>query len=97
MALHRAAHLAGHHPETRVLLATSSQPLANALRIRLRRLLGTEPRLAEMLDAWQLNGWESYRDVARLGRKTCLFAGQRRAIWSIFERVLDGLLRSVEP
>jgi tetratricopeptide (TPR) repeat protein len=35
------------HPEARVLLATFSDPLAEALHERLKRLIGSQPRLAE--------------------------------------------------
>lgn len=144
VALHRAAHLARTHPEARVLLTTFSDTLANALHTKLKRLVGSEPRLAEridvyslnalglrlykahcgpvklasrealrdllgeaskavgghkfsqhfllteweqVVDAWQLETWESYRDVARLGRKTRLPEAQRAVLWSIFERV----------
>jgi mRNA-degrading endonuclease RelE of RelBE toxin-antitoxin system len=45
----------------------------------------------QVVDAWQLDGWEAYRDVARLGRKTRLREPQRRTLWSIFERVRAGL------
>ena len=41
----------------------------------------------DVVDAWQLDTWESYRDVARLGRKTRLGENQRAMLWSIFERV----------
>ena len=148
VALHRAVHLARVHPESRVLLATFSDTLAKALHTKLKRLIGSEPRLAERLDvhslnalglrlykslygpvslasrevvrelldeassavvghkfslhflfteweqvvdAWQLETWESYRDVARLGRKTRLPEAQRAVLWSIFERVRAGL------
>ncbi len=144
VALHRAVHLARTHLESRVLLATFSETLAHALRTRLNRLVGNEPRLAEridiysvnalglrlykahsglvklasredlrellrtaseavgghkfslhfllteweqVVDAWQLENWEAYRDVARLGRKTRLAEAQRAILWSIFERV----------
>ena len=50
VALHRAVHLARSNPDARVLLTTFSDPLANALRTKLRRLLGREPRLAERLE-----------------------------------------------
>lgn len=40
-----------------------------------------------VVDAWQLNAWEAYRDVARLGRKTRLPEAQRKVLWAIFERV----------
>jgi superfamily I DNA/RNA helicase len=148
VALHRAVHLARSHPEARVLLATFSNALAHALHTKLKRLVGSEPRLAEridvysldalglrlykslcgpvslagrhvvrdllkaaseaigghkfslhfliteweqVVDAWQLDTWESYRDVARLGRKTRLPETQRAVLWSIFERVRHGL------
>jgi superfamily I DNA/RNA helicase len=148
VALHRAVHLARTHPEARVLLTTFSDTLANALHTKLKRLVGSEPRLAEridvhslnalglrlykahcglvnlasreamrdllgeaskavgghkfslhfllteweqVVDAWQLETWESYRDVARLGRKTRLPEAQRAVLWSIFERVAKGL------
>lgn len=45
----------------------------------------------EVVDAWQLDSWESYRDVARLGRKTRLAEKQRQALWAIFERVRAAL------
>jgi superfamily I DNA/RNA helicase len=148
VALHRAVALAKQDADARVLLTTFSEVLANALRVRLRRLLGTEPRLAEridvetinsiglrlfkadggraaiatrtdvdqalhdasggveagiasrqflheewsqVVDAWQVDGWETYRDVVRLGRKTRLPEAQRRRLWSIFERVRASL------
>ena len=148
VALHRAVHLARKHPEARVLLTTFSDTLANALHTKLKRLVGSEPRLAERIDvhslntlglrlykshcgpvklasrdvvrellgeasltvdaqkfsrhfllteweqiadAWQLETWESYRDVARLGRKTRLPEAQRAVLWSIFERVRGAL------
>lgn len=144
VALHRAVFLARANPDARVLLATFSEPLANALRVKLRRLIGNEPRLGERLevhaldeigrrlhelnvgpvavaagsqvrrfveeaaaetagqpfsprflvaewtdvvDAWQLSSWESYRDVARLGRRTRLSEKQRRVVWEVCSRV----------
>lgn len=148
VALHRAVSLARRHPEARVLLTTFSDPLANALAVRLRRLIGAQPRLAEridvlslpavglrlykslhgplqlatretvkplivaaakeveghrfaisfllsewedIVDAWQLETWEDYRGVARLGRKTRLPEAQRAVVWSILERVAGAL------
>ena len=148
VALHRAVHLAESHPEARVLLATFSDALANALRVKLRRLVGDRPAIAERLevhsmagvgrrlyranfgppkltpdeqvrnllaraagevqghrfsgnflwtewnqvvDAWQLEDWEDYRDVARLGRKTRLAEPQRVVLWTIFAKVRAAL------
>jgi len=42
---------------------------------------------ADVVDAWQLDTWETYRDVKRLGRKTRLPEQQRALLWSIFDRV----------
>ena len=157
VALHRAVHLARRHPESRVLLATFSDALATALRVRLTRLIGNEPKIAERLevhamsaigrrlyaaragrldlacdadvrtlldraaagveghrfsahflwtewstvvDAWQLETWEDYRDVPRLGRRTRLAERQREVLWSIFSRVRSALAddgRLTEP
>lgn len=58
-ALHRAVHLARAHPGARVLLATFSTALADALRARLTRLIAHEPKLAERLEVGSLS------DVAR--------------------------------
>lgn len=148
VALHRAVYLARTNPDARLLLTTFSETLANALRSRLRRLISSEPRIAERLevhamdsigqrlyksmqrevnlagrdrikqllsaaagevanhkftqhfllteweqvvDAWQLSTWESYRDVARLGRKTRLPEKQRRTLWDIFDKVRSRL------
>lgn len=144
VAIHRAAWLVRKYPSARILLTTFSEPLANALRSRLRKLVagepGTEQRIAvaslpevgqqlfekhlgsakkcdsegikealtaassavpghkfplrfliteweQVVDAWQLETWEAYRDVSRLGRKTRLAEPQRKVLWSIFERV----------
>ena len=148
VALHRAAHLARHNPDSRILLATFTDTLARALQFKLNRLLTAEARLAEQIDAasltgiarrlyeptagpvqlasateitpllqdaseavgthrfslafllsewehvvdaWQLDSWESYRDVVRLGRKTRLSEAQRQILWEIFARVRAGL------
>lgn len=144
VALHRAVHLARSNTDARVLLTTFSESLANALRTRLRRLIGNAPRLGErievcsmlvigrrlyeatfgpinlashetvrdllqeaatktegnkfrlhfllteweqVVDVWQIDSWEVYRDVVRLGRKTRLPETQRRLLWGIFEQV----------
>ena len=143
VALHRAVFLARTYSDTRVLLTTFSDTLADALRAKLRRLISNEPRLGERLevhsmnaigqrlyesnfgranfasrevvheildeaarmveghkfspqfllaeweqivDAWQLDTWDAYRDVKRLGRKTRLPEQQRHVLWTIFEQ-----------
>jgi mRNA-degrading endonuclease RelE of RelBE toxin-antitoxin system len=144
VALHRAVFLARSNPDARVLLTTFSDTLANALRLRMIRLISNAPRIGERLecialneigrrlyeanygrtsivsdveiakimkeasaevpghkfplsflitewkdvvDAWQLNTWEQYRDARRLGRKSRLPEKQRVILWSIFEKV----------
>lgn len=55
VALHRAVHLARTNPDARVLLTTFSDTLANALREKLRRLIYSEPKLAERLEVHAMN------------------------------------------
>ena len=55
VALHRAVFLARKHPGARVLLTTFSDTLANALRVKLRRLISREPRLGECLEVQAIN------------------------------------------
>ncbi len=38
-----------------------------------------------VVDAWQLDSWEDYRDIRRLGRRTRLPVERRSALWTIFE------------
>ena len=40
-----------------------------------------------VFDAWQINSWEDYRTIKRLGRKTRLPEEQRMVIWYIFNAV----------
>ncbi len=46
---------------------------------------------SQIVDAWQLDSWEAYRDVPRLGRKTRLAEPQRATLWEIFSNVLGQL------
>ena len=41
----------------------------------------------QVVDAWQLNTWETYRNVPRAGRKTRLPKSHRETLWAIFEDV----------
>jgi mRNA-degrading endonuclease RelE of RelBE toxin-antitoxin system len=148
VALHRAAFLARHNRDARVLLTTFSNTLARSLATKLRRLLHHEPRLGDnievhsinaigrrlyelqfgapqiasdhviqslladaatgvegnrfsqhflrtewedVVDAWQLETWDDYRDVQRLGRETRLPEQQRAMLWSIFDRLRSEL------
>jgi superfamily I DNA/RNA helicase len=148
VALHRAVYLARQNEDSRILLSTFSDTLANALRGQLFRLVHHQPRLAERIDVasmddialrlydkrlgkpklaarndiagwlakaakdvpelkastafllsewedvvdpWQLDTWESYRDAKRLGRKTRLPEAQRKLLWAVFSRAQANL------
>ncbi|MDZ7580618.1 MAG: hypothetical protein U5R30_08350 [Deltaproteobacteria bacterium] len=45
----------------------------------------------DVVDAWQLQSREAYRDVKRLGRKTRLPEQRRAVLWSVFEEVKANL------
>ena len=45
----------------------------------------------DLVDAWQLDSWEAYRDVKRLGRKTRLTEPQRATLWAVFASVRERL------
>lgn len=148
VALHRAVFLARQHPAAQIVLTTFSVALANALNVKLLRLIGNEtairnriqihamqelgydmyaaqfgpPQIApaewlhttlqhiaaqipnhsfterflfeewtDVVDAWQLDTWEAYQTVPRLGRKTRLGGKQREQLWQIFQQVYDQL------
>lgn len=55
VALHRAVHWTRKSEETRTLLATFSDPLAQALHLRLRRLIGNHPKLGDRIDVHSLD------------------------------------------
>ena len=64
--------LARAHPDARVLLTTFSDTLANALRTKLDRLLGNEPRLGERIEVHALDaiGRRLYEAHARAGPRS---------------------------
>jgi hypothetical protein len=66
VALHRAAHLARRDPSARILLATFTDTLAAALRIKLRRLLGDGSDVAARISV------RSMPDLARELREASL-------------------------
>ncbi|MDR3087255.1 MAG: UvrD-helicase domain-containing protein, partial [Azoarcus sp.] len=45
----------------------------------------------EMVDSWQIETGEAYRDVKRLGRKIRLSDAQRETLWRIFARLHEDL------
>src|SRR6202521_3814821 len=67
VALHRAVHLVRTHPHGRILLATFSEPLAHALRANVKRLIGSEPRVAERLEVRAMSSLGIRLHQAQLG------------------------------
>jgi mRNA-degrading endonuclease RelE of RelBE toxin-antitoxin system len=80
VALHRAVHLARTHPDARVLLTTFSETLANALRTRLKRLIGNEPRLGERLEVHSMRGIATRLYDANFGRAELATDEQVKAV-----------------
>lgn len=92
VALHRAVLLARHHPESRVLLATFSEILAAALKIKLRRLIGNEPRVAERIEIHTLGKLAAHLWAKRIG------GGKQPRIASReqLEQALDAAVNAVD-
>lgn len=67
VALHRAVHLAREHDDARVLMATFSDALANALDTRMKRLVQSEPRLADRIEVRSLQALGERLYKARIG------------------------------
>ena len=44
-----------------------------------------------VVDGWQLDSWEAYRDITRIGRYRRLSETQRKSLWPVFESVRSGL------
>jgi len=44
-----------------------------------------------IVDAWNIQGWENYKDLPRLGRKLRMPAAKREAAWAVFEAVRNDL------
>jgi len=147
VAIHRAVFQARKYPNAQLLLTTFSSALANALQIKLDRLIGNDAKVIsrirvsaiqdiawelykplgnlkiadpikvraklvaiaiqnpnrkfseallwdewnDVVDGWQLDTWEDYRDVTRLGRKTKLGSKQREILWEVFQEVKNWL------
>ena len=68
VALHRTAYLARANSDARILLTTFSETLASTFRIKLARLIGTEPRLRERIDVDSLDTVASRLSDRMLGR-----------------------------
>jgi mRNA-degrading endonuclease RelE of RelBE toxin-antitoxin system len=76
VALHRAVHLARSDRDARVLLTTFSETLANALRSRLRLLIGNEPHIAERLEVQSLGAIGARLYAAHFGPAKIASAAQ---------------------
>ncbi|CAJ0820244.1 UvrD-helicase domain-containing protein [Ralstonia flaminis] len=48
----------------------------------------------DVVDTWQIESWEAYRDAKRLGRKTRLSEAQRALYWQVFAKVKAQLLQA---
>lgn len=82
VALHRAVYMARSHPDARVLLTTFSDTLASALQTKLKRLVSSEPRLAERIEVQSLN---------TIGLR--LYRAQHGSVTIVDRSTLLGLLR----
>jgi hypothetical protein len=49
---------------------------------------------SDLVDAWQLQTWEEYRDAKRLGRKTRLSETQRSSLWAVFATIQEQLKKA---
>jgi mRNA-degrading endonuclease RelE of RelBE toxin-antitoxin system len=80
VALHRAVFLAKTNADSRILLTTFSRMLANALKLKLRRLISNEPKLAEQIEIYSLDdiGVKFYK--ANIGKPDLASNEQIRAI-----------------
>jgi mRNA-degrading endonuclease RelE of RelBE toxin-antitoxin system len=68
VALHRAVFLARRNPEARVLLTTFSDPLANALKGKLRTLIFNQPRLVEQIEVMSMNAMAEHLYKVNFGK-----------------------------
>lgn len=91
VALHRAAHLARAHSEARVLLTTFSDTLANALKEKLKHLIGHTPRLAERLEIHALDALAVRLHTFNLSHKKLLNRKQLFELVSKHSQGVEGL------
>lgn len=80
VALHRAVFLARNNPDSRVLLATFSSTLANALATKLRRLISNEPRLGDRLEVHAMAAIGERLYAAQWGQPKLVTQSQLRQI-----------------
>jgi len=90
VALHRAVFLARNNPDTRVLLTTFSNPLANALRTKLKRLISNEPRLGERLEVQAMNAIGQRLYQSNAGKLSLVDDNEVKAIISKVVQKIEG-------
>jgi superfamily I DNA/RNA helicase len=78
VALHRAVFLARANPDSRVLLTTFSETLADALRTKLRRLISNEPRLGERVEVHSIDAMGERLYEQHVGRPKIASSDQIR-------------------
>lgn len=91
VALHRAAHLARQNTESRVLLTTFTDALANALKEKLKHLIGKTPRLAERLEIYSMDAVAQRLHRFNAQKKTQLKKDELFKLVSNFTEQADGL------
>jgi superfamily I DNA/RNA helicase len=80
VALHRAVYLARTNEDSRLLLTTFSDTLANALRTRLRLLIGSQPRLGEQIEVLSMRAVGMRLYELNLGKPTIVSVQSLRRI-----------------
>jgi hypothetical protein len=90
VALHRAVFLARSNPDARVLLTTFSEPLANALRAKLRVLVANEPRLGERVEVHALNAIARRLYELNVGRPELAARAEIRRLLTEAAEAVDG-------
>lgn len=83
VALHRAVYIAKNFDDARILLTTFSPLLANALKVKLKRLIVNEPTIGERVDVFPLND---------IGVK--LYKANIGASQLVSHEILQGFIRS---
>ena len=90
VALHRAVWLSRKDPAARVLLTTFSDALANALRTKLKLLIGGEPRLAERIEVDSLESVAEKLYATHFGKPSIAFSDE------IAERISQSATQSTD-
>ena len=91
VALHRAVHLARQNPESRVLLTTFTDALANALKQKLKYLIDSTPRLAERLEIHSMDAIALRLHRFNAGRKHLLKRQELSNLVSKCSSEIEGL------